>query len=76
MPAPEKPAKAAASPSTPSASTPRTAVLTPYGPGLVASVRDDGVLVVNMSKFAAVAYLQQSQVRLVPRPRPKPAARA
>jgi len=76
MPPPEKPTKAAASPSTPSSSTPRTAVLTPYGHGLVATVRDDGVLVVNMSNFGAIAYLQQSQVRLVPRPRPKPQSRA
>ncbi len=36
----------------------------------VETVRDDGVLVVKMAKFEAIAYLQQSQVKLVPRPRP------
>lgn len=33
-------------------------------------MRDDGVLVVKMAKFEAIAYLQKSQVKLVPRPRP------
>ena len=42
----------------------------------VVSVRDDGVLVVQMTKFGALAYLQQSQVKLVPRPRPAGASGA
>jgi hypothetical protein len=43
---------------------PGSAVSTPYGPGVVTAVRAGGDLVVTMSAFGAVGYLQADQVRL------------